>query len=245
VIGPLLAPVWIAGLLALFRDRTLMPWRWLGLAYLSLLALLFVLAGKPYYAGPLVLCLLAPGAVVVEGWLRSTARAVLLAAAMTLTVAVSATLALPVIPVGSLHDTPVADISDDVVETVGWPAFVRTIAGVYERLPAGERETAVIFTGNYGEAGAIDRFGAAYGLPRAYSGHNAYARFGVPPDGAGPVILVGYAAPSTDFDDCRAAAVVENGVDLDNEEQGGTVFVCARPRQPWNEIWPSLRHLDA
>ena len=61
----------------------------------------------------------------------------------------------------------------------------------------------------------------------------------------GPVILVGYAAPSTDFDDCRAAAVVENGVDLDNEEQGGTVFVCARPRQPWNEIWPSLRHLDA
>ena len=50
------------------------------------------------------------------------------------------TLALPVIPVGSLHDTPVADISDDVVETVGWPAFVRTVANVYERLPAKERE---------------------------------------------------------------------------------------------------------
>jgi 4-amino-4-deoxy-L-arabinose transferase-like glycosyltransferase len=245
VIGPLLTPVWIAGLVALFRDRTLRPWRWLGLAYLSLLVLLFVLEGKPYYAGPLVLCLLAPGAVVVEGWLRSAARAVLLAAAVTLTAAVSVTLALPVIPVGSLHDTPVADISDDVVETVGWPALVRMVANVYERLPAGERESAVIFTGNYGEAGAIDRFGAAYGLPRAYSGHNAYARFGVPADGAGPVILVGYATPTTDFVDCRAAAVVDNGVDLENEEQGGTVYVCARPKRPWSEIWASLRHLDA
>ena len=246
VIGPLLAPVWIAGLVALFRDRSLRPWRWLGLAYLSLLVLLFVLAGKPYYAGPLVLCLLAPGAVVV-GALAAVdrPRGRCSPRPSIVTAAVSMTLALPVIPVGSLHDTPVADISDDVVETVGWPAFVRTVANVYERLPAGERETAVIFTGNYGEAGAIDRFGAAYGLPRAYSGHNAYARFGVPPDGAGPVILVGYATPTTDFVDCRAAAVVDNGVDLENEEQGGTVFVCARPRKPWSEIWPSLRHLDA
>ncbi len=245
VIGPLLAPVWIAGLLALVRDRSLKPWRWLGLAYLSLLVLLFVLAGKPYYAGPLVLCLLAPGAVVAERWLRSTLRSALLVAAVIVTAAVSMTLALPVVPVDSLHDTPVADISDDVVETVGWPAFVRTVANVYASLPARERGTAVIFTGNYGEAGAIDRSGSVYGLPRAYSGHNAFARFGVPPDGAGPVILVGYAAPITDFDDCRAAAVVDNGVDLENEEQGGTVFVCARPRQPWGEIWPSLRHLDA
>ena len=54
VIGPLLAPVWIAGLWSLFRDRSLRPWRWLGIAYVSLLVILFVLGGKPYYAGPVV-----------------------------------------------------------------------------------------------------------------------------------------------------------------------------------------------
>ena len=245
IVGPLLAPVWIGGLVALLRDERLRPWRWLGFAYLSLLVVLFLLAGKPYYAGPLVLCLLAPGAVAAERWLRATTRRVLLAAAVGATAALSVTIALPVIPVGSLHDTPVADISDDVGETVGWPTFVRTVAGVYASLAARERQTAVIFTGNYGEAGAIDRFGPEYGLPRAYSGHNAYARFGVPPDRAGPVILIGYGEPVTDFEQCRPAAVVDNGVDLENEEQGGTIFVCAAPTKAWSDLWPSLRHLDA
>ena len=245
VVGPLLAPVWIAGLWALFRDRSLRPWRWLGLAYASLLVLLFLLGGKPYYAGPLVLCLLAPGAVVVERWLRSAGRAALLGAAVVLTAALSVLLALPVVLVGSLHDSPVADVNEDAAETVGWPALVRTVADVYASLPAADRESAVVFTGNYGEAGAIDRFGAAYGLPRAYSGHNAYARFSQPPDAAAPVVVIGYRDPSGVFAGCRPAAVVDNGVDLENEEQGGTIFVCARPRRPWSELWPSLRHLDA
>jgi hypothetical protein len=103
----------------------------------------------------------------------------------------------------------------------------------------------VLFTGNYGEAGAIDRYGPALGLLRAYSAHNAYARFGVPPDGAAPVVVLGYADPTNDFEECRTAATIDNGVGLENEEQGGTVFVCARPRQPWSELWANLRHLDA
>ena len=145
---------------------------------------------------------------------------------MALTAAFSLVLALPVVPVGSLHDSPVADVNEDAIETVGWPELVRQVADVHASLPAADRATAVIFTGNYGEAGAIDRFGAAYGLPRVYSGHNAYARFGLPPDAAAPVVVIGYRDPGA-FAGCRPVAVVDNGVDLENEEQGGTIFVCA------------------
>ena len=102
-----------------------------------------------------------------------------------------------------------------------------------------------MFAGNYGEAGAIDRYGPALGLPRAYSGHNAYVRFGIPPGSAGPVIVLGYRDPSVHFDGCRAAATIDNGVELENEEQDGIVFVCRRPRLPWRELWPVLSHLDA
>jgi hypothetical protein len=98
---------------------------------------------------------------------------------------------------------------------------------------------------NYGEAGAVGRFGRDYGLPRAYSGHNAYARFGIPPGSAGPVVVLGYRDPSVDFGACRRAATIDNGVGLDNEEQGGAVFVCGRPRRPWSEAWADLTHLDA
>jgi hypothetical protein len=136
-------------------------------------------------------------------------------------------------------------VNEDAIETVGWPELVRTVAQVYDSLSATDRETAVLFTGNYGEAGAIDRFGPALGLPRAYSGHNAYARFGVPPGSAGPIIVLGYFQPPGELEGCRPAATIDNGVSLDNEEQGGTVFLCDRPLAPWAEIWPELEHLDA
>jgi len=31
-----------------------------------------------------------------------------------------------------------------------------------------------VLTGNYGEAGAIDRYGSDYGLPQVYSGANTF-----------------------------------------------------------------------
>ena len=33
-------------------------------------------------------------------------------------------------------------------------------------------------------------------------------------------------------------------VELDNEEQGGPVWICRRPATPWSELWPELRHLS-
>jgi len=245
LIGPPLVPLLAAGLWALLRNQVLRPWRALGLAYPILLVVLLVLGAKPYYPAPLLLCLLAPGALVVERWLHSLTRGILVGTAIVVNAAVAVPLALPVIPPSTLHSTPVADVNEDAIETVGWPDFVGSVAHVYERLPASQRESAVIFAGNYGEAGAIDRFGRAYGLPRAFSGHNAYARFGMPAGSAGPVIVLGFNEPSVDFADCRQAATIDNGVELDNEEQGGAVFVCDRPRRPWREAWPALSHLDA
>jgi hypothetical protein len=245
LVSPLLVPLLAAGLWGLLRDAGLRPWRSLGLAYPVLLAVMLLGGAKPYYAAPLLVCLLAPGAIVVERWLRSRARAAVVWAAIVATAAVSLVLGLPLVPVERLHETPIADVNEDAIETVGWPELVRTVARVHAQLPETERRAAIVFTGNYGEAGAVDRFGPALGLPRAYSGHNAYARFGIPPRSAGPVIVLGYRDPGLDFTGCRAAATIDNGVELENEEQGGTVFVCDRPRLPWRAAWPTLRHLDA
>ena len=246
LIGPPLAPVWIAGLVALLRHRDLRPWRPLGTAYLVLLVTLFVLGGKGYYAAPLLLCLLAPGAIVVERWSAGhSPRRVLLIVAVVLTAASSAVIALPLVPVDRLADTPIPDVNEEASETVGWPELVRTVARVRQSLPAAERDRAVVFTENYGEAGAIDRFGPALGIPRAYSGHNAYWRFGKPPDDAAPVIVLGYQSEPPDFVGCRRAATVDDRVGVENEEQGGAIWVCARPELPWSRLWPRLRHLDA
>ena len=73
---------------------------------------------------------------------------------------------------------PVLEMNEDVGETIGWPELARTVAEIHLEAPG-----AVIRTRNYGEAGAIDRYGPALGLPSAFSGHNVYGEWGPPRDG--------------------------------------------------------------
>lgn len=248
LIGPFLAPLWIGGLWWLLRNAAARPYRPLGIAYVALLLIVLLTGGKPYYTMGLLVPLLAAGAVLAEERLRAGKTTRLrLGIAIGVSAVVAAAITLPFVPVAELHATPIPAIDEDAVETVGWPAFVRTVAAVRDRLPASERAGAVVLAGNYGEAGAIARYGPALGLDRVYSGHNAFWRFDRPPDGAAPVIVVGYRSREAlrdRFEDCRLSARIDNGVDLDNEEQGGPVWTCARTATPWSKLWPGLRHLD-
>ena len=62
----------------------------------------------------------------------------------------------------------------------GWPEMVREVAEIYNSLPPEERAKTGIWTGNYGEAGAINLFGPKYGLPTAYSRHQNHWYWGPP-----------------------------------------------------------------
>jgi Dolichyl-phosphate-mannose-protein mannosyltransferase len=248
LISPVLAPVWIAGLVRTFRDTALRRVRAIGCAYVILLGVFLLTGGKPYYLGGLYPVLLAAGAQPAVDWVqrrRERDTRWPLGTAIAISAAVSALLMLPLVPVSALHATPIPEINYDAGETVGWPRFVDTVAGVYDDLPPTERDNAVLLTGNYGEAGALDRFGPEHGLPQAYSGHNAYAEWGPPPDTATTVVAVGIdgARLGQWFGEVEAVARIDNGVDLDNEEQGATVRVCRDPRVSWSELWPEITHL--
>lgn len=241
LISPMLAPVWIAGLVRLFRDPAVRDFRFLAWAWVVLALVFMATAGKPYYLAGLLPALLGAGAVPVDRWLergRAPARKAALAGAVALSAVIGATISLPVLPPGSTE--PVVAVNEDVGETIGWPQLARTVAGVHRRLPDARR--AVIVTGNYGEAGAIERYGPALGLPRAYSGHNAFHAWG-PPPGDGPVIALGLAPRdrARHLRDCRVAARIDNRAGVENQEQGRPVYVCRAPRRPWPEVWPALR----
>ncbi|MGH2857042.1 MAG: glycosyltransferase family 39 protein [Solirubrobacteraceae bacterium] len=255
LIGPLLAPVWIAGLLALARDRALRPVRCVAVAYLVLIPVLIVSGGKAYYMAGLYPVLLGAGAVRTERWLArgrapgsrtARSRAVALVTAIVLTAAMSAVLGLDVLPERDLQGSVVMSLNPDSGETVGWPRFARTVASVYDSLPAATQARTAIFTDNYGEAGALAHFGPALGLPYPHSGHNAWWLWGPPPDQDTSAILVGLyrAQAATDFTGCRLRARIDDGVGLNNQEQGTPVLACTGERRPWSALWPSLRHYD-
>jgi 4-amino-4-deoxy-L-arabinose transferase-like glycosyltransferase len=244
LVSPILAPVWIAGLWGLFRNPALRDVRFLAWAWVVLAVVFMATGGKPYYLAGLLPVLLAAGAMAVDGWLergQPLVRKAALGAALVASGAIGLIISLPVLPAGSAG--PVIDVNEDVGETIGWPDFARTVARVQRGLPNTER--AVILTRNYGEAGAIDRYGSALGLPRAYSGHNAYGYWGPPPDGSAPVIAVGLhpGEVSAHLHGCRVAARIDNRAGIENDEQGNPVLVCRGPRRRWSREWPALRHL--
>src|SRR5579864_200453 len=69
-IGPILFPVWIAGLVWFLRERR---WRVLGLTFVVFFVLMEVEHAKNYYVFPIYPMLLAGGAVVIERWLANRA----------------------------------------------------------------------------------------------------------------------------------------------------------------------------
>jgi 4-amino-4-deoxy-L-arabinose transferase-like glycosyltransferase len=255
LVGPLLAPIWVAGLVRLFREPSLREVRFLAWAWVVLAIVFMASGGKPYYLAGWLPVLIGAGAIEVDGWLdrgRAGLHRVVLVAALAVSGVTGVMIALPVLPADSAD--PVIAVNEDVGETLGWPELAATVADVYRQLP--DRERAVILTANYGEAGAIDRYGPALGLPRAYSGHNAYGDWGPPPDSSGPVIAVGLdprespvapanadASLDAELRDCTVVARIDNDAAVDNQERGTRVLVCAGPRRAWSKVWPALRHL--
>ena len=244
MLGPPLVPVWIAGLVTLWRDRSL---RFVAVAFPVLLVIVFVMGSQFYYPFGLLAVLFAVGCVPTWRWVST--RLVwrrLLVIGVVVNAIVSSLLALPIVPLGSVSDTPIASISQVAQDSIGWPRYVAQIATVYRALPAGERTHTVVYASNYGEAGAIDRYGPDDGLPAVYSGHNQLTDEGRPPDATTTVVFVGgqYDDHARWFTSCTVKAHLDNGVGVDNEEQDEPVAVCRGPEEPWPQLWPRLHHLD-
>jgi len=238
-LSPVLVPTLVAGVRRVWREPGLRWARAAVLVYPVVAAATLVVGGKPYYAVPPALVLLAAGAEPTVRWLAGGAsRRAWAAVAAAVGVVVSAVVGLPLLPAAQLG--PVLAMNKEAGEQVGWPEFADTVAAAWADLPPGERASAVLFTSDYGQAGALDRYGPERGLQAAHSGHMSYADWGPPPETAtGPVLVVGEAAAL--FAGCAPVATHRSPDGVDNEEDGTVVSRCAPPSS-WAQIWPSLRH---
>ncbi len=245
-LGPPLVAVWGAALVQLWRRPAWQEARFLGVALPALVLLTLLAGSQPYYPTGLLAVLVAVGCVPVAelaGRSRTWRRA--LAAALVLNTAVSAVVALPLLPLGLLGRTPVPGLNQVAADQVGWPRYVEQVAGAWASIPDAERAGAVLLASNYGEAGALARFGPAQGLPAPFSGHNALGD-AAPPSDTSVVLLVGDQLTGLEpsFASCEVVARLDNGVGVDSEEQGVPVAVCRDPSVPWSELWDRVRHLD-
>ena len=260
-LNPILLPLWLGGLAAL-AFGSLKRYRALAVTFAVFFVLMLVLKAKSYYLAPAYPMLLAAGGVALEGrlgsWRWSAGRGWPKAAVATLLVlagALLAPLALPLLsPAGyvayskALGVTPaktevrhVGPLPQLFGDQFGWPELVADVARVWNGLTPEERSRGAIFANNYGEAGAVNLFGPALGLPTAISAHQSYFLWG-PPAFRGDVLVV------TQDDRAsleRVCASVEEAGRHHHPwgmaEENGPIWVCRGLKTPLAELWPKLK----
>jgi hypothetical protein len=244
--GTIMGLVSLIGAARLLLAADTRPWRAIGWASVVVVAIVLVTGGKSYYMAGILPILIAAGAVPIERWIergRTFARPVVIGAMTLGALSLTTALTLPVMPVTSLALTPIPEIYGEAGEQIGWPELVASVEAVVDGLPAADREHAAILTANYAEAGALELLGRD--LPPVFSGHNGYWDWGPPPTGSTVAVIVaggGWRPPA--IGGCTVEARFDNGLDVENEEQGAAIMVCRRVPSDWGKAWTMFRHLD-
>jgi hypothetical protein len=261
VMNPLLAPVWLAGIVAPFARRDLAALRFLAIGFVAQAALTIATHGKDYYLAAAYPTVFALGAVFWEDVARAaTLRAAYLAAAAALSLVI-APIALPILPPATLaayqralHLAPQAQeklaasavLPQTFSDELGWHDFVREVASAYDAIPAAQRASTAIVAGNYGEAGAIDLYGAAYGLPPALAGHNQYYLWGLRGQQPRNVLRLGWDTPASlrrFCTDLRVLGTASSRYAMPYENEV-TFTYCGGVRPSLAALWPTVKFYE-
>lgn len=242
LLGPPLVAVWGAGVIWLLRADRRRVDGWLVVGFAVLLVFTFVGGAQPHYPVHLLSVMYAAGCVPVARWLSGRRlRRQMVICAVAINAVVSIVLALPVIPLETVGRTPVVKAGPMVADQIGWSQYVAQIARIHRGLP---EPRPPIVASNYGEAGALARYGPEFGLPEPYSAHNAlYDQRRLPVD-TEAVLLVGDQLPRATelFDSCTTLATLDNGLGVDNDEQGKPIALCRHPHDA-QRLWAELAYL--
>jgi hypothetical protein len=260
-LNPIVFPLWLTGLVWYFTSAEAKRFRFLGWAYLIVLAIFVIFGGKSYYALPVYPILFAAGGVMLERFAeRGKSRRIVFGYAAIIVVAglIALPFGVPVLPVNTFlrysrtlpysslakteRDALQAPLPQLYADMFGWKNMAETVAQVYDGLPASDRANCAILGGNYGETAAIDYYGPALGLPKAIGGHNSYFYWGPRGYSGGCVIIFGEQSGEFIqlFGDVRQAATIVSPHAMPNE-QSVPVYVCRKPRAPLAVLWPRFK----
>lgn len=261
-LNPLLLPVWLAGLVSLLRRPAT---RLLGWLYLAVLGLMIALHAKDYYVAAIYPMLFAAGGVAFERFLdgprwklgRMWPKAAICAVIVLLTAPLVPAL-LPFLAPEKLAAYQVKlGLKAKKTEThhegvleqrfgdqIGWPELVQEVARIYQSLPPDERAHTAIYAANYGEAGAINQFGPALGLPTALCAHQAHSLWGTPTFDGDTIIALGCSRKGLEEEFRSVELAAEHHSDWGMGEENGPIYLCRGVKTPLKELWPSLKHWD-
>jgi hypothetical protein len=257
LISPMAASVLtVAGIIFLFVNRTVRQYRFLAFITVLIIIILMILQGKSYYTQGVFPLLIAAGAVSWEKMLKKSWSGILLIVILLM-------LTIPIIPIGiplfkpeklvgyfkriedkyemtvgrRFEDGSIHSLPQDYADMLGWEELTAVTGKAWQMVE--DKEAAIIYCENYGQAGAITIIGKKYGLPEAVSFHESFLYWF--PERFNPdiksVIYIND-DPGEDINELFVKITVVGSIsNPDAREYGTTVFLCEEPVTSFNKFW--------
>jgi len=239
-----LLPLWLAGMISLFRNRELRP---IGIAC-AVPLLLFLFVGKSYYAAGTIPIALAQGLMAISRIERPRLRSglqIAVVVASGLEFVVFFILVVPVTPPDRIHSTNLDSVNEVFADSVGWDDVARQVTTIYNNLPASERSNTVIISAYYGVPGALQVFDSPGTAPEAISPQLS-DWYWLPSNlTATSALMVDY-IPSSVAWMCTSPTLITHLVvpyQVKGLEQGAPVTLC-QLKAPIPKIWGQLRNFS-
>jgi len=130
-------------------------------------------------------------------------------------------------------------------DRLGWKELTADVASVYYSLPAHEQRNCAIICSNYGDAGAIELYGASLGLPQVYSVHNSYHTWGPPSDSIRTYIVVHFQRNNFEnkFESVEEAKI-HTCTDCSTPQQCIPIYIARNPKFSIEREWPNFKIYD-
>lgn len=184
--------IWIAGLIFCFTFRG-RYYRVFGIAFLVMQIMMIYLQGKVYYTAGAFPVLFAMGAVFLANTYKIKYRFVRSAEVIfpVLTGILLWPLLLPVFKPEKLaefykktgfaksgaltwEDQSIHALPQDFADMLGWEEMAQKTAKAWHKFSDKEKNSSVIWCGNYGQAGALNYYRKKYSLPESYSENGSF-----------------------------------------------------------------------
>ena len=257
-LNPLTLPLWLSGVLYLLFSKETKERRFLGWTAVVFILVYLLQNSKFFYVLPVFPVLLGSGAVACERFsqnYRFSWPTWVVGVTMTVSGALLMPLAVPLLPVDQfvsyaktlgLWDAVRMQKNEGdalpihIVYRFGWEEVVDATGAAFNALPQHEKDRCAILASWYGIAGAIDHFGATYGLPGAICPNNSYWMWGTHSYSGDVVLAVGYDAHSLEEYFASVERVASVNIPYAYEVE---IYLCKRPKGTLDQLWPTLRRL--
>ena len=224
---------------------------------LSFLLLIFC-NGKSYYFFPIILTILPFGAIFWEQKVIQNHKWVMFPVTFLLFLgSILISFGMPVYTFNhylhSIYKYEKKDIIggkygvkyDEYYTQEKWKKTMSELKKVFDSLPENEKQNCEIWGKHYAQAGAVNLFGAAYNLPKAFSYHGSY--YSWTPSGEMPNTVIALSYQVGDFfnpyfEKVTLVKSIYNPYADNEEELYQRIYICKNPKQNFEKMKDLFEH---